>query len=180
MEKKQNGNSTLRNITITAICIAMCVLLPILFHFIPQGGRIFSPIHIPVLICGLACSWQYGLICGAVGVILSSAITSMPALAQVPAMAVECAVYGLASALLIKFIKTGKPYANLYLSLICSMILGRIAGGAVQALFLTNGYTFSAWISGYFAVSLPGILLHLILVPPIVRALTRAGLIAEK
>ena len=28
------------------------------------AGMIFLPMHIPVLLCGLACGWPYGLICG--------------------------------------------------------------------------------------------------------------------
>lgn len=34
------------------------------FHVIPNGGSVFLPMHIPVLICGLFCGAPYGLACG--------------------------------------------------------------------------------------------------------------------
>lgn len=42
------------------------------FHTIQNAGSIFLPMHIPVLICGLLCGWQYGLICGFLTPVLSS------------------------------------------------------------------------------------------------------------
>ncbi len=174
------NNQALKNITITAICIAMCVLLPQLFHLIPGAGKLFSPIHIPVLICGLACSWQYGLICGVSGVVLSSLIMSMPTLAQLPSMTCECAVYGISAALLLKLFGRGRSYQGLYLSLVFAMLAGRVAGGVAKAILLTNEYSFSIWVKGYFITAFPAILLHLLIIPPILRSLTRAGFIGEK
>lgn len=169
--------TSLKNITVTAICIALCILLPRVFHIIPGAGKLFSPMHIPVLICGLTCAPVYALVCGIVGVLLSSLISSMPALALAFPMAVECAVYGLASSLLMRFLKTGKIYVNIYISLVCSMILGRIAGGTITSLFVANEYSLAIWISAYFAGTLPGIILQLILIPPIVYSLIRSGVV---
>ena len=63
---------------ITAVCIALCVVLPQAFHAIPNAGTIYCPMHIPVLLCGLVCGWSYGLLCGIAGPLLSSLITGMP------------------------------------------------------------------------------------------------------
>ena len=38
---------------ICAIMIAMCVVLPMAFHAIPNAGSIYLPMHIPVLLYGL-------------------------------------------------------------------------------------------------------------------------------
>ena len=40
---------------ITALCVALCVVLPMALHAIPKGGVLFSPMHLPVLLCGLVC-----------------------------------------------------------------------------------------------------------------------------
>lgn len=40
---------------ITAVCIALSVVLPQAFHAIPNAGAVYSPMHIPVLLCGLIC-----------------------------------------------------------------------------------------------------------------------------
>ena len=51
-----------QNMVVAGMCIALGVVLPMAFHSIPNAGSIFLPMHIPVLICGLLCGWQYGLI----------------------------------------------------------------------------------------------------------------------
>ena len=161
----------------TAMCIALCVVLPMAFHSIPNAGSIFSPMHIPVFVCGLVCGWQYGLICGIAGPLLSSLITGMPPMAMLPAMMIELAVYGLVIGILVRIVKTGKIYVDLYISLIAAMLAGRVIGGAVRALIFARGeYSLKAWATGYFVTSFPGIIVHLIFVPAVVFALYSAGL----
>ena len=46
--------SSVKKICLCAICVAMCYVLPIAFHAVGLG-KVFSPIHIPVLLCGLIC-----------------------------------------------------------------------------------------------------------------------------
>ena len=67
-----NKMSYVKKSIITAACIALCVILPMAFHAIPNGGSIFSPMHIPVLLCGLICGPLFGLLCGIAGPCLSS------------------------------------------------------------------------------------------------------------
>ena len=43
------------NLIIAAMCAALCVLLPMAFHAIPNAGSIFLPMHIPILLCGSLC-----------------------------------------------------------------------------------------------------------------------------
>lgn len=40
---------------ITAMCIALCIVFPIALHLIPNAGTLLSPMHLPVLLCGLVC-----------------------------------------------------------------------------------------------------------------------------
>ena len=70
--------STVKKSIITAVCIALCYVLPLLFHGIQGAGQIFCPMHIPVFLCGLVCGWQFGLLCGLAGPALSSALCGMP------------------------------------------------------------------------------------------------------
>ena len=69
---------------ITALCVALCVVLPMALHAIPKGGVLFSPMHLPVLLCGLVCGAPFGLICGVLGPFVSSILTSMPAFGYMP------------------------------------------------------------------------------------------------
>ena len=87
--------SILKRALICAVCIALCVVLPMAFHSIPDAGSILSPMHIPALLCGLVCGPWFGLLCGLAGPLLSSQLTGMPMMAYLPPMMVELAVYGL-------------------------------------------------------------------------------------
>ena len=173
--------SNVKKSIISAICIALCVVLPMAFHSVPNGGSIFCPMHIPVLLCGLICGWQFGLLCGRAGTLLSSLITGMPAVAYLPNMMIELAVYGLISGLLMKSVHTGKIYADLYISLIAAMLAGRIIAGFAMALIFAAGkYSLAAWTASYFVTALPGIIIQLLLIPSLVFALQKARIIPPR
>ena len=166
---------------ITAACIGLSVVLPMAFHSIPNAGRIFCPMHIPILLSGLICGWPFGLLCGLAGPLLSSLITGMPPMAYLPSMLVELAVYGVVCGLLINLVRTKKLYADLYISLVVALIAGRIVAGIAQALIFSAGsYSMAAWIASYFVTSWPGLVLQLALVPAVVSALMKAKLIPER
>ena len=130
--------TTVKRLVTTAICAAMCVVLPIAFHAIPNAGSVILPMHIPVLLCGLVCGWPYGLVCGLLGPFLSS-FTGMPPMAVLPGMMVECGVYGMVTGLGMKYIRTGKPMADLYISMLSAMVLGRVVAGLAKALIFAPG-----------------------------------------
>lgn len=177
-----NKLSSVKKICITAVCMALCCVLPTAFHSVGLGTA-FSPIHIPALLCGLVCGWGYGALCGLVGPLLSSIITSMPGPAMLPTMVPELVTYGLATGLLMKWVRTGKPVADLYICLAGAMVLGRIVGGIAKMLFYMGsgeGFTVAVWISSYFVSTLPGIVCHLIVIPLLVLTLTRAKLIPSR
>ena len=169
--------SNVKRMTVTALCSALCVVLPMAFHMIPNAGSVMLPMHIPVLLCGLVCGWQYGLLCGILGPLVSSVLTGMPPAAILPGMMVECGMYGCVGGLLMERIHTGSLYADLYLSLPIAMLAGRVISGIVKALILTPGLSFTAWATASFVTALPGISIQLILIPTLIVALTRAGLI---
>ncbi len=169
--------SSIKRLTLTALCVALCVVVPMAFHVIPNAGAVMLPMHIPVLLCGLVCGWQYGLLCGIVGPLVSSILTAMPPAAMLPGMMVECGMYGCVGGLMIERVRTGSLYTDLYICLPVAMLAGRVISGIVKALILTPGLSFTAWATASFVTALPGISIQLILLPTLVVALTRAGLI---
>lgn len=173
--------SPVKKSIITAVCIALCVVLPQAFHAIPNAGSIYCPMHIPVLLCGLICGWQYGLLCGIAGPLVSALITGMPPAAVLPGMLVECAAYGALTGLMMQLVHTKKVYPDLYISLLVAMLGGRIISGIAKALIFSAGsYSMTAWVMGSFVTSLPGIIVHLVLIPSIVYALMKAKLIPAR
>ena len=166
-------NSVHRTV-LAALFTALCVVLPIAMHIIPDAGTVFLPMHIPVLMCGLICGVPYGFLCGLLGPALSCLLTGMPPVAFLPAMMVECATYGAVAGLVLKFVRTKNLTADLYIALITAMIAGRVVSGIAKALIFTPGITMTAWITASFVTALPGIVIQLMLIPQIVRLLTKA------
>ena len=179
--RKETIMTSTKRLVLTALCTALCIVLPMAFHTIPNGGKIMLPMHIPVLLCGMICGAPYGMVCGALGPMLSSILTGMPVAAMMPAMMVECAAYGLVSGLALRRIRTGKIYADLYLALLTAMLVGRLVSGVTKALIFQAGqYTLAAWISASFVTALPGIALQLALLPSVVYYLMKAKLIPSR
>lgn len=177
MQKMSNVKKSI----ITAVCIALCYVIPLMFHGIQNAGSIFCPMHIPVFICGLICGWQYGLLCGIAGPALSSALSGMPPVAVLPSMMVELAAYGTAAGLMMKLVRTKSTYADLYISLIVAIVCGRVLAGLAKALIFARGsYSMSAWIAGSVVTSWPGTVIQLVFIPTIVFALMKSHLIPER
>ena len=169
-----------KRLILAGLCVALGIVLPIAFHSVANAGSIFLPMHIPVLLCGLICGWPYGLACGVLAPLLSSLITGMPPIAFLPSMLCELAVYGFVSGLLMRYVKTGKLLADLYLSLVGAMLLGRLVLGLLNAvLFRAGEYSIALWTTSAFVTALPGIVIQLAVIPVLVFALKKAKLIAE-
>lgn len=169
-----------KRIILAAACVALCVVLPMAFHSFPGGGNVFLPMHIPVLLCGMICSWPYGLLCGLLGPALSSLLTSMPPAAFLPSMMVECATYGAVAGIMMQLVRTKKTYLDLYISMITAMVAGRFIAGVVKALILAPGTPMFAWVTTSLVEGLPGIAIQLVLLPTLVYALMRAKLLPRR
>ena len=87
-----------KKLCIAGICLTLCMLLPFLTGQIPQIGNALSPMHIPVLLCGMLCGGIYGAIVGFIAPILRFMLFGMPPIFPIGiAMAFELAAYGMAS-----------------------------------------------------------------------------------
>lgn len=163
---------SVRKLVFAALCTAIGLLLPTVFHTFGISGTIFLPMHIPVLLCGFICGWQYGVLCGIVVPLLCSVLTGRPPLFPVGvAMIFELATYGMLTGLL-------KDKCSIYIALIGAMLGGRIINGSANVILmgmLGNSYTMQAFLSGAFITALPGIIIQLIVIPALVYSLNRAG-----
>ncbi|MGI6123057.1 MAG: ECF transporter S component [Acetivibrionales bacterium] len=172
-------NSTTKKITFSGMFLALALLLPFLTGQIPQIGSALSPMHIPVLLCGFICGAPYGLIVGFIAPLLRFMIFQMPPIFPVgTAMAFELAVYGLTAGIFYKMLPKKTPY--IYVSLILSMLIGRVVWGiamfVISLVAVKIQFGLAAFLAGAFIKAIPGIILHIILIPVIVIALKKANL----
>lgn len=170
----------IRNLALSSMFIAIGVVLPFLTGQIPQFGNMMLPMHIPVFLCGLICGWRYGLSVGFILPMIRYMSFGMPPIYPIGiAMAFELATYGLIAGFLY-----GKSrwqcVTALYRSMIAAMLVGRLVWGAVQILLLGIGsevFTWRMFIAGAFTNAFPGIIIQLLLIPALMVALNRTGLV---
>ena len=163
-----------KNIVLSSLFLALAMILPFLTGQIPEIGSMLCPLHIPALLAGYFCGWQYGLIVGAMSPILRSILFSMPPMMAAIPMAFEIATYGAISGLLYNILP--KKKINIYVSLIIAMIIGRGVWGIVKLAMVGFNISQFGWpmfISGAFISAIPGIILQLVLIPILVLTLKK-------
>ncbi len=179
-ERKSAGLSPrqIRKLTYSALYLAIALVLPFLTGQIPEIGSALSPMHIPVLLCGFVCGWPWGVAVGLVAPLLRTLLFGMPPIMAAIAMTFELAVYGLVSGLLYKALP--KKIWSIYAALISAMVAGRVVWGLARWLLAglqNTTFTPAMFVAGAVTSAVPGIVLHIVLVPLLVIALKRAGLV---
>lgn len=172
--------SRVKKLCVCALCAALCSILPTVFHgFGDQVAGVASPMHFPVLLCGLVCGWSYGGVCGLVGPMLAMLVTGKPVPPRLFYMTAELIAYGALTGLFMKHIRTGRTYLDLYLSMVPAMFIGRVIGGIFEAIFLGNNF-FGFFVGSYLVKTAPGAVAQLIVIPVIYLMLQAAGLVPKR
>ncbi len=117
--------------------VALAVILPQLVHLVAgqAGGVQWLPMYLPVLLGGCLLGWAWGLGVGIASPIVSFLITlafgnAMPAIARLPFMAIELAVFGAVTGLFAK-----KIAGNGWLAF-PAVLLAQVAGRTVFMLLV--------------------------------------------
>ena len=173
-------NTNLKKLTLTAMFLALGIVLPFLTGQIPQIGSMLLPMHIPVFLCALICGWQWATPMSFLLPLLRSVIFGMPPLyPSAVAMAFELSAYAFVAGFLFALFKKHN-FLTIYASLISAMLAGRALWGCVMLVLMGikgNSFTFSAFLAGAFTKAFPGIILQLVLIPPLIFFLEKVGFI---
>ena len=172
----------IRKLTYAALFLAIAMVLPFLTGQIPEIGSMLSPMHIPVFLCGFICGWPWGVAVGFIAPLLRSVVFGVPVMFPgAVAMAFELAVYGGLSGLLYRILPRKK--VNIYVTLVVSMLAGRAVWGIARLILAGlsgKSFTWAMFLAGAFTNAVPGIILHIVLIPVLVMAVERAGLSLNK
>lgn len=171
----KTAQSPIRRLTWSAMCLALCLLLPFLTGQIPQIGSALCPMHLPVLLAGFLCGPWWALVTGLAAPLLRNLLFSMPPLLTAIAMSFELGTYGVVSGLLYR--RLPKNLAGIYISLITAMITGRIVWGIVRVAMTGmagEAFTWAMFLAGAFTTAIPGIIIQLILIPVLVTAIKKS------
>ena len=169
-------SKNLKNMTLAALFLALGLVLPFFTGQIPH-------MHIPVFLCGLICGWQYGAAVGFIVPLMRSVLFGMPPLfPTATSMAFELLTYGLVVGLLYSRSRW-QCIRALYRCLLLAMVAGRVVWGVVQAVLLGltgSAMTLQIFLAGALLNAIPGIIVQLILIPVVMLALNRTGLVPFK
>lgn len=161
---------------ISAGTVALAVLLPQLAHLAlgEQAGMRFLPMYLPVLLGGCLLGWQWGLGIGLLSPLVSYFITAaagspMPALARLPFMMAELAVFAVVCGVFSdKIAKNG-------LMAFPAVLLAQLGGRSV---FLLSAAAFSgvsplnaAMVWSQIQTGFAGLLIQAVLAPVIIIGL---------
>lgn len=177
--KRSQMTQHIKNLVLAAMFMALGLVLPFLTGQIPHVGNMMLPMHLPVLLCGLICGWQYGGMVGFVLPLLRHALFTMPPMPLGVAMAFELAAYGM----VVGFLYTHSRWqcvVALYRCLIAAMIAGRLVWAVVRVVMVGLAdvpFTWQIFLADAFLTAIPGIVLQLIVIPAVMVAMDRTGLV---
>ncbi|MEW5796879.1 MAG: ECF transporter S component [Candidatus Zixiibacteriota bacterium] len=163
-----------RWITQTALFLALAIVLPVGLHAFGIAGRVFLPMHFPVLLAGFLVGPYSGLVVGLLAPGISYLTTGMPPTYAVPLMTLELPLYGLVAGLAYQRLQL-----NIYVALIAAMIVGRLMFGLglfVLGMFMELPYGAVEFFStaGPILTGIWGIIAQVVLIPLIVAAVRRS------
>ena len=158
--------------------VVLAVLLPQLVHLAlgQSGGVEWLPMYLPVLIGGCLLGWAWGLGVGIVSPLVSFLITSawrspMPALARLPFMMAELAVFAAVSGLFTKKISENGWMA------FPAVLLAQVSGRAFFLLLVTIFQSVAPFtpqmIWGQIQTGFTGMVLQAVAVPFIIMGLKK-------
>lgn len=136
-----------------SIFVACNLVLPHVFHLIPQGGIIFAPLSLVILIGAYKLGWKVGLIAALASPLVNHLLTGMPAWPVLVVMTFKLVVLALIAGF------TAQHFKRVSWFLLIGVVLSSLITGGLGELLLTGGI--EATIQD-FTIGWPGILLQVI------------------
>ena len=116
-----------------AVFVACNLVLPQVFHLIPQGGIIFSPLSLVIMAGAYKFGWRVGLLAALASPLVNHLLTGMPAWNVLPVMTMKLAVLALIAGF------TAQHFRKVTLLLLVGVVLATKIVGGLGELALTGG-----------------------------------------
>lgn len=142
--------SEIRTYMMAALFVVCNIALPHLFHLIPQGGIIFSPLSLVIMAGAYKFGWRTGLIAALASPLVNHLLFGMPASNVMLLMAVKLSLLAIIAGLAAQYFK------KVNLLILVGVVLATKALGFLVEFAFTGGVT--ATVQD-FIVGWPGLLL---------------------
>ena len=143
--------SEIRTYLMAALFVACNILLPQLFHLIPQGGIIFAPLSLVILVGAYKFGWRMGLLAAVASPVVNHLLFGQPAAGVMALMTLKLALLAVMAGL------TAQHFKHVSLLLIMGVVIAAELLGGLTELALTGGI---AATLADFTIGWPGLLLQ--------------------
>ncbi len=144
---------SIRTYAAALLFVAGNIVLPQLFHLVPQGGVTWLPIYFFTLIGAYKYGWRVGLLTAILSPLVNSLLFGMPAVAALPAILLKscllAAVAGLAA----------RRYGRVTLPLMLGVVLAYQVLGTLGEWAMKGDFYLAAQD---FRIGIPGMLLQVV------------------
>ena len=140
-----------RTYMMAALFVVCNIALPQLFHLVPQGGIIFAPLSLVILVGAYKLGWRVGLLAALASPVVNHLLFGQPAVGVMTLMAVKLALLAVIAGW------TAQNFKQVSLLLIAGVVLASELLGGVAELILSGGI--AATIQD-FTLGWPGLLLQ--------------------
>ena len=145
--------SEIRTYMMAALFVVCNIALPQLFHLIPQGGIIFAPLALVILIGAYKFGWRVGLLAALASPVVNHLLFGQPAVGVMTLMAVKLALLAVIAGW------TAQYFGHVSQLLIAGVVLASELFGGVAELVLSGGI--AATVQD-FTIGWPGLLLQVV------------------
>ncbi len=179
VKNHEHNKSRIKKLTLSAMFLAIGIILPFFTGQVPQIGSMLLPMHIPVFLCAFVCGYKYGVPMAVILPLLRSVVFSRPNMfPEAISIAFEMAAYAFVADFLYSRSKWHCLRA-LYRCLIAAMLAGRLVRTVVQLFLLALSgmeFSFKAYFTGTILAGIPGVAIQLIVIPAVMVALHKTKL----
>ena len=135
------------------VFVACNIVLPQLFHLIPQGGIMFAPLSLVILAGAYKFGWKVGLLAAVASPLINHLLTGLPAWGVLQVMTLKLIILALVAGF------TAQYFKKVTLPLIIGVVLAAEVLGGLGELTLTGGI--AATVQD-FTIGWPGLLLQVV------------------
>jgi hypothetical protein len=144
--------SSIKTYLVASLFAAGNVVLPQLFHLVPQGGVTWLPIYFFTLIAAYKYGWKVGLLTAILSPAVNSAIFGMPVPAALPVILIKSVLLAVAAGF------AAKVFGKITVPILLGVVLSYQIAGTLAEWLITASFNAA---TQDFRLAIPGMLLQI-------------------
>lgn len=141
------GYSDVKTYLAALAFVAGNIVVPQLFHLVPQGGVIWLPIYFFTLVGAYKYGWRVGLLTAVASPVVNSLLFGMPAVAALPAILLKSTLLALFAGLAASYFKKASLWM-LLLVVLAYQVFGTLGEWAMKGDFFLAAQDFRLGVPG--------------------------------